>query len=309
MNRHRLQVLVAIQSQTVKLFTPCGDENLLLPLGFHVPMKISPADDDAKIYLVVLTAAITPSVNVQLARNDPRQREQDYVRAFRFWLKNEDRRLTRLLFIENSGANLDIFRQIALQENLLGKEVEILSVPSRAVPPNMHYGWAELKMLDDGLRDSRLFVPCSHLIKVTGRLIFPNINKLLDKAPRDFDALVECRIPTRSYQKGLNFVQALINREGAYVSTQLFLAKKTFYEQHLENLADSIKPFTDSDMMEAVLYKRLTTLANSCSIRFRFPVNCDPSGIGASAGHIYESPSRKIVGKIRGLFRGIDLWI
>jgi hypothetical protein len=272
-------------------------------------MKMPLVDDDPKIYLIVLTAAITPSKNVQIALNDPQQRQQDYMRAFRFWLKNEDRRLTRLLFLENSGADLDIFRQIVAQENSLGKEVEILSVPSREVPPGMHYGWAELKMLDDGLRDSRLIGSCSHLIKATGRLTFPTISNLLDKAPRHFDALVECRIATQNYRRGLNFVQALVKREGAYVSTQLLLLEKDFYQEHLANLADAMKPFTDTAMMESVLYERLMSLPSTCSIIYRFPVNCDPSGVGASLGHAYDNRNRKIVGKIRGLLRGTDLWI
>jgi hypothetical protein len=264
---------------------------------------------DPKTYLTVLTAAINPSQHVQIARSDPQQRQQDYVRAFRFWLKNEDRRLTRLLFLENSGANLDVFRQISLHENPLRKEVEILSVPSRTVPLGMHYGWAELKMLDDGLSGSDLCRSCSHLIKATGRLTFPTISSLLDRAPQDFDALVECRIPTQTYRNGTNFVQALIKRECAYVTTQLLLFRKIFYDKHLVNLADSMKPVAGSAMIEDVIYDRLQSLACACSIHFRFPVNCDPSGVGATLNEVYDSRGRKIVSKVRGLFRGTGLWI
>jgi hypothetical protein len=275
----------------------------------NLPMKMTITTFGPKIYLIVLTATVTPSINVQVLRNDPEQRKRDYIRAFRFWLRHQDPRLTRLLFIENSGANLDIFRMIVSEENLMGKEVEILSVPPRKIPQNMHYGWGELMMLDDGLKSSSLARSCSHFIKATGRLTFPTISNLLDKAPQDFDALVECRIPTRVYRRGRNFVQALTRRDGAYASTQLLLLKKSFYEQYFVGLAGLLQPFTDSDLMEAVLYKKLLSLRDTYSIHLRFPVNCDPSGVGASHGHDYDSRSRKIVGLVRRLLRGTGLWI
>ncbi len=272
-------------------------------------MKMTTTTFGPNMYLIVLTATITPSMNVKVLRNDPEQRKRDYICAFRFWLRHKDPRLTRLLFIENSGADLDIFRTILSEENLLGKEVEILPVPSRKIPLNVHYGWGELMMLDDGVKSSTLARSCSHFIKATGRLTFPRISNLLDKTPQDFDALVECRIPTRVYRRGLNFVQALKRREGAYTSTQLLLLKKTFYEQYLVGLASLMQPFTDSDLMEAVLYKKLISLRDTSSIHLRFPVNCDPSGVGASLGHDYDSRSRKILSLIRGAFRGTGLWI
>jgi len=259
-------------------------------------------------YLLVLTATVTPSAGVQVQRNDPVTRREDYKRGFRFWLKNADPRINRVLFLENSGEDLTYLRKIVEEENSFAKAVEFISTPCVAVPAGLHYGWGELKMLDYGLSQSRLVKETSHLIKATGRFTFPNISKLLDRTPADCDVMVDCRIPASSYRKGLNLIPALLKRQGAGLTTQLTIFSHRFYQTHILGLVDTMKPFGYPAMMEPLIYDEVTKMEHSDGVYLRFPVNCDPSGVGASLGDVYDSKTRRAVRLLRAASRKTGLW-
>ena len=259
-------------------------------------------------YLLVLTATVTPSAGVQVQRNDPVTRREDYKRGFRFWLKNADPRINRVLFLENSGEDLTYLRKIVEEENTFAKAVEFISTPCVAVPAGLHYGWGELKMLDYGLSQSRLVKETSHLIKATGRFTFPNISKLLDRTPADCDVMVDCRIPASSYRKGLNLIPALLKRQGAGLTTQLTIFSHRFYQTHILGLVDTMKPFGYPAMMEPLIYDEVTKMEHSDGVYLRFPVNCDPSGVGASLGDVYDSKTRRVVRLLRAASRKTGLW-
>ncbi len=140
-------------------------------------------------FVVVLTATITPVKGAQVARTNPDERKRDYMRAFRFWTQNRDPRLSRILFIENSGASLLDFRREA--ESAIDKDIEFVSVPPISLPLGLHYGYAEMQMLDYALSQSRHRSITTHMIKATGRLQFPKISALLDRLPAEFDIAVD----------------------------------------------------------------------------------------------------------------------
>jgi hypothetical protein len=259
-------------------------------------------------YLLVLTATVTPSAGVQLRRNDPVTRREDYKRGFRFWLKNADPRIHRILFLENSGEDLTFLKKITEEENTFAKTVEFISTPCIAVPAGLHYGWGELKMLDHGLSQSRLVKETSHFIKATGRFTFPNIGKLLDRTPAGCEVMVDCRIPTSSYRKGLNLIPALLKRQGAGVTTQLMIFSLRFYQTHLLGRVDAMKPFGYPGMMEELIYDKLIKMEHSDGVYLRFPVNCDPSGVGATLGDVYDSKARRVVRLLRAASRKTGLW-
>jgi hypothetical protein len=289
--------------------------------GFQLPKTLSlggkfikdPSGSDLRPgqvpgYLVALTATVTLSVGVQAQRNDPVTRREDYKRAFRFWLKNADPRINRILFLENSGEDLTFLKKIVEEENTFAKAVEFISTPCIPVPAGLHYGWGELKTLDYGLSQSRLVKETSHLIKATGRFTFPNISKLLDRTPAGCDVMVDCRIPVSSYRKGLNLIPALLKREGAGVTTQLTIFSHRFYQAHILGLVDTMKPFGYPGMMEPLIYDELIKMEHADGVYLRFPVNCDPSGVGASLGDVYDSKARRAVRLLRAASRKTGLW-
>lgn len=164
-------------------------------------------------------------------------------------------------------------------------------------------------MLDEGLERSRLVQSVSHIIKATGRLVFPSITRLLDRTPLDSDAMVECRIPTSAYRKGLNFFPALLTRKNAYASTQLIIVSRALYADSLRGMYKTMTAERRNDSFEALLYKRLRAAQNTRRISWRFPVNCEPSGVSGVHNTSYDKFSRKVIRVARAALRGTGIWL
>ena len=107
-----------------------------------------------------------------MIRNDPKVRREDYANGLRFWLSHPDKRLNRILFLENSREDLSYFQNIVAAENAYGKEVEFVSTDPAVIPKGISFGWGELRMLDEGLERSHLARQSSQIIKATGRRSF-----------------------------------------------------------------------------------------------------------------------------------------
>lgn len=267
------------------------------------------ASDVAPSYALLLTATVSPSRGAKVQRSDVALRRQDYLTALTFWLQLPDPRLNRIVFLENSGDDLEVFRELVARSNPHRKRVEFISVPSTEIPEGVHYGMGELRMIDDGLAQSKTIGETTHFIKATGRYIFPSLPRVLDRLPSSFDVQAECRIPTRAYRKGLSFIPALLQRREAYAVTQLIIFRNTAYEQYFRGLYRTMTPGTLHGIAEHVVYDRLRETAGTLRVRWRFPVNCDPVGIGASRNANYSSPVKKTMRVVRGLLRGTAVWI
>jgi hypothetical protein len=248
-------------------------------------------------FLLLLTGTITPAPGVNVARRDPALRRADYLRAFTYWINHPDNRLRHILFLENSAADLTEFFAAAAN---CSKEVEIISIPPNPPPPGMHYGYSELQMIDQGLGQSQLRQKTTHMIKATGRLIFPDLPVLLNKLPPSFRIAVDARaqLPFRRSERG-------------FISVQLFLAQHAFYDSHLRNGYTSLtKAFHYPEMVEHLFFERLTPLKGQEGILLRFPVNCEPVGFAGHLAKQYDSPQRLLTTKARSVFRVIapDFW-
>ena len=141
-----------------------------------------------------MTACIDPSKgSYPLKRADPETRLLDYQISLRYWLNFPDPRLKNILFIENSGYSLATLEKIAREENPIEKQVEFVSLDCNGYPKGIHFGYAELKMLDLGLQASKLREMTTHMIKISGRYRFPSISRLLNRIPDEFDAIADAR--------------------------------------------------------------------------------------------------------------------
>lgn len=75
------------------------------------------ASDAIPSYALLLTATVSPSHGARVQRNDAELRRQDYLNALNFWLRLSDARLNRIVFLENSGDDLQAFRQLVAKTN------------------------------------------------------------------------------------------------------------------------------------------------------------------------------------------------
>jgi hypothetical protein len=242
-------------------------------------------------YLLVMTATIIPAANAGVRRADPELRLEDYKQALRYWLSYNHPAAERILFLENSGADLAELRAIAADENPRGKVVEILSVPGNRIPEGTNYGYTEMQMLDDGLAQSQLRQQTTHMIKVTGRLTFPALGKALDKISKPFELMAECR--------KLGFP-----RRGFDASTQLFVCSHDFYDRVLRDSKKEMNS-TDVRLLEHLIYRKVIPFKGQPGIYLRFPINIEPVGYSGFKSRSYNSPKTALTRAIRAALRVI----
>jgi hypothetical protein len=247
-------------------------------------------------YLLVMTACIDPSAgHYRIDRADPAVRLLDYQHALRFWLAYPDQRVHRILFIENSGYPLDSLKAIAQSENPRGKETEFVSLNCNWYPETSHYGYAELRMLDLGLQQSRLRRETTHMIKVTGRLTFPALSNLLDHIPNGFDFVADARVWRYPWKK----------HTVPFVGTQLVLFSHDFYAAHLQSGYDRMAE--EGHWMESFFYCELSQLppGTEHARLLRFPRSVDPVGQPAHRSRSYSHPAQRLTNTFRAGMRRI----
>jgi hypothetical protein len=253
-------------------------------------------------YLLVMTACIDPSAgHYPIDRADPAVRLLDYQHALRFWLSYPDPRVHRILFIENSGHSLDTLKSIAASENPFGKQIEFISLHCNWYPRTSHYGYAEMHMLDLGLQQSRLRRETTHMIKVSGRLTFPALRRLLDRIPDNFDFVADARVWKTPWKKhGVPFV-----------ATQLILFSHDFYSSHLQTqydeMAGTYRRGHQRPLLETFVYQKLAQQppAGDRPRLLRFPCNVDPIGQPAHRSRSYSHPVQRVTNTFRAGMRRI----
>ena len=242
-------------------------------------------------YLLVMTATIIPAAGSGVRRSDPQLRLEDYKRALRYWLRYEHPAADRILFLENSSADLSELRAIAADENPRSKPVEILSVPGNKIPEGRNYGYTEMQMLDEGLALSQLRRQTSHMIKVTGRLIFPAIGNALDRIAEPFELMIDCRklgFPRRGYD----------------ASVQLFVCSHSFYDRVLRNSKEEMNS-TDIRLLEHLVFRKVIPFKGQPGIHLRFPCNIEPVGYSGFKSRSYNSPKTALTRATRAALRVI----
>ena len=144
--------------------------------------------------LIVLTATITPPEGVpNLKRSDPSLRRADYRDALRFYLSLPNSVLDRIVFLENSASDLTDLEVLAANEGH-GKSVEFVSFSGLDYPPLYGRAYGEFKMLDYGIRNSRLLGTLAEsecFWKITGRLKVFNFRELIADAPPRYNLLID----------------------------------------------------------------------------------------------------------------------
>jgi hypothetical protein len=245
-------------------------------------------------YLLILTATIRPERPGLVSRADPGERLQQYKDGLQFWLKLHDSRIKNILFLENSGSDLSELQALAKGQPI---PVEFLSIKTEPLPANFHYGYSEMELISKGLDRSSFTQQTTHIIKATGRLTFPDISRLLDSLPADFDAAVDSRRRRRFVVTG---------RRQEFTSTQLQVYSLPFYNKHLKEAYRELGPIPgDPCLIENLIYKKLCPLNGDPKIIMRWKVNAEPEGIAAHTGKNYSKPSQKIPKGARAILRRV----
>ena len=125
---------------------------------------------------LILTATVRVEAGMQFtARMNTDERLADYLKAFALWMAQTHVR--SVLFIENSGYDLQIFRSIAQEHP--NKHVEFVSFICQPFDGSLGKGYGEMIILQEALRRSTLLRACSHFVKVSGRYFIHNLGSLI----------------------------------------------------------------------------------------------------------------------------------
>ena len=242
-------------------------------------------------WLLVMTATIQPASQADVRRSDPALRLADYQRALRFWLAEADPVAARILFLENSSADLSSLQSIAAEENPLGKSVEFHSIPASPIPHGLNYGFSEMELLDAGLERSALRAETTHMVKTTGRLIFPSLGRAIRMLPTAPELLIDCR-------------RFPWPRRGADARVQIFACSHGFYGQHLRGAQQRMRP-DHLRLLEQLLYDCVIAQQGEPGVFLRFPCNVDPVGYSGFKGSSYQTAGQRIDQSLRALLRQI----
>jgi hypothetical protein len=251
-------------------------------------------------YCVLMTACVDPRKGkFRIERNDPAVRMQDYVRGLRFWLGLDDSRLRKIVFVENSGHDLKVLRDEVAAFNPMQRQVEFICLEDNFYPEGVHYGYAELAMIDHALATSTLLATATHFVKASGRLSFPGIGRLIDRLPPDCAFAVDSRnssVLSRLPQK--------------FVSTQLMIFSTAFYRRYLVGAKELLHKGLIRHI-EHLFYFRLLPFKGQAGAMLRWPVNVAPRGVAAHWQKDYGSPKQRAINVCRAVCRIVfpNWWI
>lgn len=220
---------------------------------------------------------------------DPRRRERDYLDCLRFYLEQD--RVSQVVFVENSGADLQPFRQIPVPRDV---RLEVISLDQNAFPSAFGKGYGEAQLLDSVLGRSELLAQAPAFVKATGRLTVRNITALLAAVDvacsghfdvRDHDVYTRLRLPG----------------SGHHADTRFFVVSRALFDAHFRHLHLSHAAGTfslEANYLRAIRHAQ----AQGWPIRDRFFV--EPI-YGGTAGHgkNYDALTERAKRSIRNLTR------
>ncbi len=121
--------------------------------------------------ILLLTACINPQGMISTVLQDTDKRFLQYRIALLWYLENTS---YRIVFIENSGYDISSYFSSYIEQGKL----EVLTFKGNTYDRSLGKGYGEALIIDYGLRHSQWMRKADHIVKVTGRLICKNIEKI-----------------------------------------------------------------------------------------------------------------------------------
>lgn len=251
---------------------------------------------------LLLTACIAPgsSARRQIVRSEPTLRMNDYALALRSYLRMKCDAIETIVFADNSSFPLGSLRATIEEHNVYRRNVELVSFDDRVLPEGVHYGYAELGIIDHALDNSALR-QYKTFAKATGRLSFPDLPRLINRLPDDVLVAVDAR--SQPF-----FV---FRERRPFISTQLMIFDRDFYGRVLKGRRKDMGPSPGVSHIETLLFNALIPLRGTEGVYLRFPVNAEPVGIDAHWGKNYQGLGPRARSLIRAAGRRIvpEIWI
>jgi hypothetical protein len=250
-----------------------------------------------------MTACVNPgSSGKHVLRSDPQLRLSEYQRAAEYWVSLADPHCERVIMLENSGFDLSSLVDTVTSNPRSRRPFDAFNMGSNDVPDGVHYGFAELSMLDEAAERLPLWNASTLLVKVTGRLVFPSLPSLMNSAGSSVQFLGDARnrnLPARR------------TSENGALTTQVFAFTPQFYGSHLRDLkGEMTRESNFSSHIETMIYRKAfqARALGSPGVILRFPVQCDPVGYGATHNLHYGHGRDRWKSGVRRVARRVLPW-
>lgn len=246
---------------------------------------------------LLLTATVAPPPNARLlARVDPEIRMLDYVWALEFYLNLPNDVIRRIVFVENSNADLTRLRRLA--DRHPQKQVEFVSFFGLDYSPSFGRGYGEFKLMDHAFEHSESLAklePHDPIWKGTGRYRLLNIDKLVRSAPMNYELYCDFR-----------------DKPIPWMDLRFFSFSKESYLRNFKGLYPKLSEDLDLGSPEVILRHMFDDRLNEPTIIPRFLCQPRVSGIQAAHNVRYDRTLKdKVKFYVRALMRQVapSVWV
>jgi hypothetical protein len=258
--------------------------------------------------VIVMTATIQPPSNMpDSGRKDPDLRLNDYLEALSFYLDIDNKYVDRIIFTENSGSDLSQLKEL-VELKKSGKKVEFISFTSKC-EPRFGKGYSELYLLDKTIMESSLLAEKDVIWKVTGRLRFKNLERLIVTAPLNYSCYCDLRnLPIEILRLGKI---SWIWNGYRFMDTRIFSCSVKAYKRYILGQYKQIEtpykhPCGDSYMIENFLFEIFyTAYKNQTEIIPRFNIQPIIQGVRGQSNCEYQSFAGRCKVNLRRISRKV----
>jgi len=156
--------------------------------------------------------------------SDPTRREREYLDCLRFYLAQEQ--VTRVVFVENSGADLTAFRRLPTPHNV---HLEVVSLDQNVFPRPFGKGYGEAHLIDTVLSRSELLLQARAFVKMTGRIRLKNLTSLLSS----LDITASGHFDVRDHEI---YTRLRLAASGHHADTRFFAVRRELFDAHFRSL-------------------------------------------------------------------------
>lgn len=216
--------------------------------------------------LVVLTAAVAPTVTPGVVRSDPKLRTMDYLTAIKSLCLKASPNSFQILLVENTGFDCQEFLDVAKTSN---HEIEVLSYRESDEVQRMGKGMGEAAMFDrigDWIEQRE--DEFARVIKVTGRLEVKNFNDTLLALPKS------------------KFIRGRFTKDLAMFDTRYFMTSTAEWRVLCMGCQTEVDEL-NGVYIEHVLARRVRSAIDHGIVWNRFPWSPILRGVSATSGQRY----------------------
>ncbi len=224
-----------------------------------------------KNYCILLTACVNPSGMSHTVLQDASVRAKQYKNALDFYLQNTN---TPIIFCENT--NYDISQEYI--HFIITGRLEVLTFDGNNYDKGRGKGYGEALIMKYALDNSEIIRQCKYIIKITGRIIVKDINRISESLLYIHDNIFRSNIKDK------------------FISTYIFIARPYLVQRFVEKYMEKIwEDRPTNDLIEFLFYRALTTDSDfdRCIYLpfFRIP---EIKGISGTTGEPYTMNDRLI---------------